>query len=83
MSELPTTKEALIWKLMIAIAEAEGKSSGISFGNMGADRAYISELFSYVKETVDGPRRKGPTEAMGDARRATPGTAGASGWMGS
>ncbi|WP_336717511.1 hypothetical protein [Asaia bogorensis] len=75
MSELPATREALIWRLAISIAEAEGKYAIDHFAD--CDRSYISEVFSHAKELVDGARRKGPTEQIAEAQRSKP-----PGWMG-
>jgi|GEM_PF-5847984 len=78
MSELPTTREALIWQIVTAIAGAEGKASGNMFNLAPNAREYIGTLVKEAKTIVDGEKVALKPRAQADT---SPMPGGDGGWM--
>ncbi|MBS1028764.1 hypothetical protein [Gluconobacter albidus] len=78
MSELPTTKEGLIWEVAVAIAKTEGRASPSgTFYESDGGREYIAQLMIDASAIVNGPPKKSPTQVIGEAQKRGPGN-----WMG-
>jgi len=78
MSELPTTKEGLIWEVAVAIAKTEGRASpGGTFCEADDGREYIAQLMIDASAIVNGLPQKSPSQLVAEAQKR-----GAGNWMG-